>query len=167
MGLIEEIRELKQEVAKATEDKPDKKQKSFKIPFFKRVRGGASRNNYITVIKVNENGHAEFIKEQIKEQTVMIDNVPRLASAEYIVHVKKNPIMVIPSWSVQPISWKANFKSSLLDGSNTAGYQLLANRMELNQADVTKKGKMKGWVGWVFGIVILGIIGYAFFSGGI
>ena len=96
----------------------------------------------------------------------MVDKVPRIATAEYIVHVKKNPIMVLPSWSVQPISWKEKFKSSLSDGSNIAGYQLLANRMELNQADVTKK-KMKGWVGWVFGIVILGIIAYAFFSGGI
>jgi len=164
MGLIEEVKELKNEVNQLKGE--EKKPKPFKIPFWKKVGGAKARKNYVTIIKVNENGHANFLKEQIDEQTVIVDKIPRLATAEHIIQFKKNPIMIIPSWSVQPISWKQNYESSLLNGSNTAGYQLLMNSMELNKSELGKK-KMKGWIGWLFGAIVLGIIGYALFTGGI
>lgn len=164
MGLIEEVGDLKKQVSELKGQ--EKKPKAFKIPFWKRVGGKAARKNYVTVITVNENGHANFLKEQIKEQTVIIDKIPRLATAEHIIQYGKNPIMVIPSWSVQPISWKKNYKNSLLNGSNTAGYQLLMNSMELNKSELGKK-KMSGWVGYILGAIVLGIIGYALFTGGI
>ena len=63
MGLVEEVKELKEEVNKLNEEKA--KVKPFKIPFFKRVKGKSAKKNYVTIIKVNENGHGEFIKEQI------------------------------------------------------------------------------------------------------
>jgi hypothetical protein len=164
MGLIEEVNDLKKELRELKGEEP--KPKPFKIPFWKRIGGRAARKNYVTVISVNENGHANFFKEQINEQTVMIDKIPRLATAEHIIQYGKNPIMIIPSWSVQPISWKENYNSSLLNGSNTAGYQLLMNAMELNKSELGKK-KMGGWMGWIIGIIVLGVIGYALFTGGI
>jgi hypothetical protein len=165
MGLIEEIRELKDEV-KTIKDSNVDKPKKFKIPFTKRVGGGKAKKNYITIIKVNENGSAEFLREKIENQTVMIDKVPRIATPEYLIHHKRNPIMVIPSYSVQPISWKQNHQESLINGSNKVGYQLLLEKMKLSTVDTGKK-KLGGIIPWILGLGVLGFIVYALFSGGI
>ena len=162
MGLSEDIKTLKEDVKaiKGDEEKP----KGFKIPFWKRIRGKEGKKNFVTIIRANENGHGEFTKEQIIEQTVMIDGVPRLATPEYIINIGRNPIMVLPSWSVQPINWREQHDKSLTDGSNVAGFKLLLNRMKLSLVEV-KKGGMPSWVMWVIGALVLGGIGYALFTG--
>jgi hypothetical protein len=164
MGLSEDVKEIKEELKQIKGEEAVKKPKGFKIPFFKRVRNKEAKKNFVTILKVNENGHADFVKEPISEQTVMIDEVPRLATAEHIINIGKNPIMVIPSWSVQPINWKTNHETSLDDGSNIAGYKLLLNRMKLSTVESQKKG-MPPFVLWIIGILIVGGIAYALFTG--
>jgi len=163
MGLNEQLSEINKELKELREQKDTKKPKPFKIPFMKRTRGRDRKKNFVTVLKVNENGHGEWIKLPVQEQTVLLDEAPRLATPEYIVNVKRNPIMVIPSWSTTPINFKENHVNSLTDGSNIAGYQLLLNRMKLSGI-TTKKG-MNPIVLWIIGgIVVLGV-GYALITG--
>lgn len=164
MGLIEEVKELKSQVKELKGE--EKKPKEFKIPFGKKVSNGQKKKNYVTIIKINENGQLSFIKEQIQEQTTTIDEVPRLATTDHVLFYKKNPFIIQPSWSLEPFSPKQHILKTLEDGSNVNGYRLIANRMELNKTELGKK-KMKGWVGWLFGVIVLGIIGYALFTGGI
>jgi len=159
---LERIEEAIVELTETTEGKK-KKPKNFKIPITKRVKGKKARDNYVTVLKINENNQLDFKKEKIFEQTIMIDDVPRLASGEYVMYYKRNPIIIQPSWCVEPFSPKQNFKESLDKGSNIAGYRLLMNRM---QTEAIKLGKKIGGLGIGIGaIVVIGIIAYALISG--
>lgn len=163
MGLNEQLTEISNQLKEIKQEKEGKKPKNFKLPFGKKVGNGQAKRNYVTLIKINDNGVVTFDKKQIEEQTTIIDGVPRLATTDHVLFYKKNPIIIQPSWSVEPISPKQHLQNSLENGSNIAGYQLLLNRMKLSA--VGEKKKMGGWVAWVFGIIILGIIAYAFFSG--
>jgi hypothetical protein len=166
MGLNETLVEINRELKELKEEKQIKKTNPLKLPFGKKVSKSQAKKNYVTIIKVNENGHPEFLKEPIVDQTVIIDDIPRLATPEYLIHYKKCPIMLLPSSSVEPINWREMHKRSLSDGSNAAGYKLLLNRMKLANVEGNKK-KMSGWIGWIIGIAVLGFIGYALFTGGI
>jgi hypothetical protein len=166
MGLNDTLEQIQKDLKELKGGEKEKKPKAFRLPFGKKVGKGQLKKNYILVIKVNENGNPEWIKEPIVDQTVIVDGIPRLATPEYIIHYKKCPIMLLPSSSVEPINWRDMHKRSLSDGSNAAGYRLLMNRMKLSTVEGTKK-KMGGWVAWILGIGVLGFIGYALFTGGI
>jgi hypothetical protein len=166
MGINEQLETISKDLKDIKGEDEKEKKKKFRLPFGKKVSRGQAKKNYVTVIKANENGSATFEKERIEEQTVIIDGVPRLATPEYLIQFKKCPIMVIPSWSVQPINWRTNHANSLLNGSNKAGYQLLLNRMKLSGIEGAKK-KMSGIVAWIAGGILLCIVGYALYTGGI
>jgi hypothetical protein len=163
MGLNEQLESIQKDL-KELKGEEEVKSKKFKIPFFKKVRGKQAKKNFITILKVNENGHGEFLKEPIKDQTVMINGVPRLATSEYIINVKRNPLMVIPSWSTVPINFKQNHEDSLKDGSNIVGYRILLEKIKLSGIEGSKK-QMAGWLIWVIGgLVVAGIV-YALVTG--
>ncbi len=76
---------------------------------------------------------------------------------------KKNPMIIQPSWSIEPFSPKQHLQNSLNNASNIVGYQLLLNRMKLSGVDTKKK--VSGIVGYIVGGIVLCIIGYALFTG--
>lgn len=161
MGLKDTIKEALIEMEK--EKKIEEKR--FKYPFGKRVGKSQRRKNYLTAIVVNENGTCDFKKYQIKDQTIMHDDIPRLAAAGYVMFDRKgNPLMILPNWSVEPFSPLENYNKSLINGSNTTGYRLLLDRMENSKTE--QKKTMGGALKWIIGIVILGIILFAVLSGG-
>ena len=161
MGLQEDIKEIKQKL----QEQDTKKPKEFKIPFGKRVGAGKKKQNYVTLIKINENSQITFKKVKIVDQTFIEDDVPRLASAGYVLFHKKNPVIILPSWSVEPFSPLVHYNKSLSDGSNSVGYPLLMARMKKEQISSAKP--MGNFIKWALGIGLLGIILYAiFFSGG-
>jgi len=165
----EEKKNLKQQVAELNENldlinkKKKKKPRDFKIPFSKRVRGKKARENYITVLYINENGNFDWKKKKIVDQTININGIPRLATAEYVLRYKKNPIIIQPSWSVEPFSPKENKKKTSEDEMETTGYRILLNTMK---SEAIKGAKKVGWGMTIGGIIILGIIGYSLLSGG-
>jgi len=167
MGLTEQIEEMNKKLEEITEGKKKKeKEKTFKFPFGKKVGKSQAKKNYVTIIGITENGALSFKKEQIKQQTTMVDGVPRLAQNEHVLFHKGRPCIIQPSWSVEPFSPKQHFAESLLNGSNVVGYPLLLHRMKTSAADGNKK-KVSGMVGIIIGGIVLAIIGYAFFTGGI
>jgi hypothetical protein len=145
------------------------KPKKFKLPFGARVSNGQAKKGYVGVLRINENGVISPSKELIKEQTIMVDDVPRLATPDYVlrwkVGFKTFPVVILPSWSVKPFSPSEDFARSMNDGSNTKGYKLILNRMKLSIVENAKKGL--GKLGWIFGAVVIGIIAYALISGGL
>lgn len=146
-------------------EKDNKNKKKFKIPFSKRVGTAKKKLNYITLIKINENSQIKFDVVQINDQTIMVDGVPRLATSKDIMYYKKNPIMILPSWSVEPFSPGENFLQSLEDGSNKKGYAILLEKMKKEQ--LGPKKQLGGIVKLMIGLAFAAIIGYAFISGGI
>ena len=166
--LKDELRELKEILI---EDKLEKRKKQKTPRLFWRARAGNKKQakGFVGIWKINENGFITPSKQIIKEQTVMLDGVPRLATPEYVLRYKKGfrtfPIIIIPSWSTLPFSPTKSYEQSMEDGSNTKGYQLLMNRMKLDTV-----GKLKGQVGgilkWIIGLGLAGIILYAILTGG-
>ena len=93
----------------------------------------------------------------------MVDEVPRLASGQYVFSYKNKPIIICPSWSVEPFSPSKSYQSSLRDGSNTAGYRLLLNKMQTEA--IKLKGKIGGLGLTIGGLIIGGIIIYGLLTG--
>lgn len=164
----EEKKTLKQEVAELNENfdlinkKKKNKKRKFRIPLSKRVKGRKARENYITIIYVNENGSIDFKKKKIIDQTIMIEGVPRLATAEYVLRYKRNPIIIQPSWSVEPFSPRENKKKTSGDEMDTTGYRILLNIMK---SEAIKGVKKLGWGMGIGGLVVLAIVVYAFMGG--
>jgi len=164
MTLEERITEKIEKALKEQENKKVKKKK-FKLPFGKKVSTGQKKKNYITLIKINENGQMKFDKVRITDQTIIEDKIPRLATAQYVLYYKKNPFIILPSWSVEPFSPVKNFKESLENGSNKKGYAILLEAMKKEQ--IGSKKPMGNFIKIAIGLIIVGIIAYAFISGGI
>ena len=154
-------------IEKALREKEDKtkKKKKFKFPFGKRVGNGKAKKGYVTVIKINDNLQLDFNVVKIEDQTIMQDKVPRLATAQYVMYYKKNPVIILPSWSVEPLSPSKHLKESLEDGSNKKGYAILLEKMQKEQLGAKKQ--ISGLIKWIFGLGVAALIGYALISGGI
>jgi plasmid maintenance system killer protein len=163
MTLDERINKNLDKKLKEIEEKKSKKK--FNIPFWKRVGTAKKKQNYVTLIKLNENGQIKFDVKQIKNQTIMEEGIPRLATSEYVFHFKKNPCIILPSWSFKPLSASENSKESLENGNNIKGYAILLEKMQQEQLGAKKQ--ISGIAKLIIGLAFAAIIGYAFISGGI
>ena len=150
---------------KLKEQESKKSKKRFNIPFFKRVGTGKKKQNYVTVIRVNENGQLKFDVKRIENQTIMVDKIPRLATINHVMYYKKNPVIILPSWSVEPFSPAGHLTKSLADGSNVKGFAILLEKMQREQ--LGEKKQIGGIAKLVLGLALAAIIGYAFISGGV
>ena len=173
--MSEDLAEIKA-IIKPLEEK-SKKTKKFKLPWGKKVGKAQAKKNWITIMKINENGHINFSKQQIDEQTIMEDGVPRLATNQYVMFYKNAPMIILPSWSVEPLpvntndrvefipfSPKENLEESLVKGTNTKGYKIILAKML--KETVNPKKPMSNVIKWIIGLGLAGIIGYALISGG-
>jgi len=161
MGINSRLQMLEE---KLKEDEPKKKIKKFRFPFGKKVGKSQAKKNYVTIIKVNENGNLDFKKIQIKEQTIVEDGIPRLATPNYVLRWKKNPVVILPSWSTEPFSPEEHFRKSLEDGSNTKGYKILLAKMQSEAMNAKKPIGNMLKIG--LGLIVVVVIGYALISGG-
>jgi hypothetical protein len=165
MGTLnEQIEKLTKEI-KAIKDSENVKEKKWKFPFGKKVGKAQKKKNYVTTLVIYENGHYEFKKYQINDQTLIHDVIPRLANAGYTLFDKKgNPLIILPNWSVEPFSTLTNYQQSLDKGTNTNGYKILMAKM--HQELVGEKKKIGSLVKWIFGLGVASIIIYAIFTSG-
>lgn len=147
-----------------------KKPKEFKIPISGRVGNIKAKKNWVTIMKLNENGSVRFEKDQIQEQTVIVDGVPRIATGKHVFHYKRNPLMILPSCSVEPLKLKdikpltseQLTQKSMEDGTNIKGFKLLLERAKIGEI---KKKKSFGSIGMIIGgLIALGVIGYIIFG---
>ena len=162
--LTEEIKELKEIVSKSAEEKKpkEKKPKEFKIPFKAKVSKPRIRKNYVTVITVNENGGLDFIREQITDQSIMIDKVPRIATADVVCQYKGKPVIIQPLWSVKPFSRTDHYHETELQMLNTKGYKVLMDRMK---KEALQAKKAISWWLIIGGLLLLGVVVYFLWQG--
>lgn len=165
MGLDEKIQENVNKAINEYFEKQNLKEKKFRYPFGKKVGKSQKTKNYVTLILLKDNGRIDYKKYQIQDQTIIHDTIPRLANAGYVFHDKKNnPVIILPEWSVRPISAAENYQLSLEDGSNINGYKILMAAMLRNKVD--EKKKVGSWLAWVLGLIVVGVIIFALVSGG-
>ena len=167
MGEItEKISELENQILELKEEK--EKTKKFKLPFRTKVRTGKAKKNYCVVWKINENSLITPEMHEIKEQTVVVDGVPRLATGEHVLKIKMGfktyPLIIQPSWSDTPFCPKHDMKDSLEDGRNIKGKQLLLARMKSDALD-SKKKNVPSWILWIIGLIVVGVGGYLLMTG--
>lgn len=117
-------------------------------------------NNWVTIIKINENKGIKIEKQQIRGQSVIVDDVPRLATGEYLLNFNKEPVLIVPSWSVKAFTPSEDYQRSLADGSNTAGYRILLERMQSGVLAAKKKLSMGVAIGVLIllGVVLYGVL---------
>lgn len=159
MTLKDDVEELKKIVLEGSV-----KEKKFKYPMGTKVSKAQRKKNYVTVLLINENGSCDFRKYQIREQTVMHDLIPRLATAGHVMFDKKgNPIIILPNWSVEPFSPLEHYEKSMINGSNTKGYKILMAAMQSEK--VGEKKPMPTWIKWAIGLLLLGVVVFILLSG--
>jgi len=162
---IKEIEDTLKELTQSTKDEKKMKEKRFKYPFGKKVGKGQKKKNYITMIAIGENKTIDFKKYQIIDQSIMHEMIPRLATADCVLLDRKaNPVIIQPSWSVEPFSPSKHFEESIEEGNNINGYKILMAKMESEKTNV--KPKMGGAWKWIIGLGLAGLVIYAIMSGG-
>lgn len=167
-GIKDEIKEIREILSKDKEETKKQKVKKFIIPRKGRINRARAKKNWVTVLELYENRTAKFNRYKIDEQTIMIDDVPRLATADNIFLIEgrqKKPLVVLPTWSVKPtspsdkdfFSISENYKETENKGLTKTGYKVLFNRMK-TEAMSTKK-PVPWWL-WLVGLGIIGVVIY-------
>lgn len=164
-SLKDELRELKELIK---DDKEKKKEKTPRLSFKARAGKNQQSKGYVGVWKINENGFITPSKQKIEEQTIMVDGIPRLVPPEYVLRYKQGfktfPLIILPSWSVEPFNPTKSYEQSMLSGSNTKGYKILMNKMKSETISAGKK--VGGMIKWIIGLGLAGIIIYAILTSG-
>lgn len=159
-NLKDEIKKLREVTEQALETQKKKKEKKFRLPMKAKVNKVKAKKNYVTIMRINENGHTDFTKHQIDEGTINIDGIPKIATTDYMLYYKGNPLIILPSWSLKPFSPKENSDDIAKQRMNAAGMKLLLNKIA--QGEIKKKMQLSGKL--IFGvIVVLLIIAYFLF----
>ena len=138
------------------------KTKKFSIPFRGKVGKVRARKGYTTVMKIMDNRNIEFEKQQVSDQTVIVDGVPRIVTPEETLLYRGKPFIIVPSWSVKPFSPTDHLEATEKSQLSVKGHKLLLARM-LGEVIQAKK-KMNIMV--VFIIILALIVGGYFLSKG-
>ena len=164
-NLQDELKDIKEALLRLGEEKDKVKEKKWRFPFGKKVGKGQKKKNFVTVLTINENGIYLFNKYQIEDQTIMHDMIPRLATSGHVLWDSKgNPLVILPSWSVEPFSPNQHYENSLVNGSNSTGYRILMAKML--KENVNAKKQISGIVKWIVGLGLVAIIIYAAMTSG-
>jgi len=158
--LAESLEEKKQK-----EELEKNKKINLWIPFGAKVGKAKAKNNYIMVDRWHSNMTRTFERAQIKDGTIMVDDVPRIITpGDIMLYKGKTPTVTIADWSTTPISPVDHFTQSQVAGYGTKGWKLLYQR--LKNSVIEDKKKMSGAVIW---IIIAAVIaaGYFAFKGGL
>lgn len=154
LTLKEAIIKLAEANAKA-EEKP--KEKKFKLPFSSRLRKGALKKGYVTVVYINDNKAVDFIKVPVSEGTTMIRDMPYLAMADHMLTYKGKPMIIVPAWNIEPFSPKQNMDEAEKEKTLNIGYRLILNKLK---SEVISAKKKISWL--LIGGAIVVIIGLFF-----
>lgn len=155
--------ELMSNINKNLEElKPTGKIKKWKLPFKARVGKSKAKKNWVGTIMINENSTLDMCKLPIDEGVIQKDGVPHLATTDYIMYWKNKPVLIVPKWSIEPISPRKIYEDSVRNKTLSAGFKLIANFLEKGQLDNKKKMGLAP-------IIILGIlaaVGYFLYKSG-
>ena len=163
--LSEEVKEIKEILTKQSDEekvvKP-KKPRQFRIPGRAKINRNKAKKNYATVMIVNENGNVDFVREQIVDQSIMVDKVPRIATADVVCQYKGKPLIIQPLWSVKPFSRADHYMETERQMLNTKGYKVLMDRM---RKEALQAKKALSWWLIIGGLILLGVVVYFLWQG--
>lgn len=156
------IKEILLDISKKLEEK--EKPKKFKIPYAGRVNNPQAKKGYVTVMRIGNNRQVSFTKMPIDEQTIMLDDTPRIATTDEIIYYKNKPMIILPDWTVKPFSPSDNYDDTIKQNYASQGYKLLLNRMK---REVIAPKKSIPMVYIIIGLLVLCAVGYFAWKGGL
>lgn len=134
-----------------------------KWKFWESVNRGQVKKNWVQIIYLQDNKNIRILKAQIDENIIMIDNIPHTIDAGDIFLHKNKPTIIVPSWSIKPLSPSQNIKDAKDAGNSTLGWEYVMNYLKKTEIKAVKNMGVMVWV--IVGIALLGLGYYAIKSG--
>src|SRR3990167_1592173 len=136
----------------------EKKISRWKLPWKARISERKAQKGWATIQVIKDNGEVEFVKIEIKDGTVKIDNFPRVATIDYKLSHKGKPFYIIPSWSMKPFSAVENYSNTEKEKMNIAGRRSVLAVLETQQIKTKKDFGSMWWI--ILAAVVIGAIYY-------
>lgn len=152
--LLRELQKMNMNFQKLEQISDKQKKRNFKLPWKANVGKAKVKDNWITILLVKSNRNIKFLKGQIIEHTVMVDDQPYLSTTDAVLYYKGKPFVIQPEWSVYPFIPHRHFKQTRDAKELAVGHRLMLNRMKSEQVK-QKKGISMGMII----IIILLILG--------
>lgn len=144
-SIREELKKMNDNFEKIITLAESKKIKGLKIVKPKKMGRSTRKKGFVNYVYIRENGTMDTIKvPPIQEGTTVAEEVPRLATPEYVLNWKGVPTVIQPSWSTRPFSPIQSFADDAKANMLAAGWRLLTNRAE--SGDIKPKKKISGIV---------------------
>lgn len=132
--------------------------KKFRMPGRGKISKTKMKKGYITVVTINDNKSVDFTRDRIIDGTIKLqggDLSFHAVDPEDVFTYKGKPLIFQPKRKLNPYN--------PLEGKHeTYGQKYIMARME---GDKISLKKSMGWLGWVLGLIVLAVIGYAVISG--
>lgn len=160
-NLKEEIKGLNEKIDKLVEVEGAK---GFKLPWSAKLGKKKIRNGWVIVCYINENKEVQFFKKKVEEGTIIHKEIPYLANSQYMLSYKRKPLLIVPSWSIEPFSANVNMSEAERLKTLSIGYRYIYNR--LRNTMLSEKKGFGGILLIVGGILVIGALAYLIFHGG-
>lgn len=160
-SLRETVRELS---LKYEELEKEKKVKKFKIPFKGKLSKRKVKNNYVTIMYIQDNKEVKFMRAQIDEQVAEINGEPKYIPSDHLMTFKGKPLVIQPSWSMSALNPNEHYQETMKRPEySSKGWRYLVNYM--NKTQIKAKREMKIGAIILMAVVVGGIAWYAIKSG--
>ena len=160
-NLRQKIDQIYKKLGDADIPEPNK-EKKFK---FKLGKGRLSKKNikdgYVTVLYIHNNLHAEFMKKQIIQNTIKIDDYHEATTEDIVMH-KNKPLIIVCEWNEKPFNGRRDYEDAAQAKTLTYGQKYILNRMK---SDLIKpKNPISGMtIIWIIVALVGGYILYTQF----
>ena len=123
----------------------NKPKKEFKLAG--RIRAGWKsklKKNYVLVFRVRTNGEVVIHFAPINNEMVYIQDAGtyHLANTEFMLRYKQFPAMILPEWSLKPLSLSEHFKKTTEKQESALPQKVIINAMKM--AGLKPSGTMPG-----------------------
>lgn len=163
ISLTERFKQLEAKQGEIERLVKEGKLKKGKLPFKAFISNRRARKGWISILRLLSNGAAYFTRAQIDENIVEIDGQLHVVDPRYIISYKKKPLIILPEWSMYPLSLKEHYERTEADGLKAMGTRHVYNYMKRNLVKEKKK--------FGFGVILLvlmvigGIVWYMYKQG--
>lgn len=141
-----------------------KKIKRFSLPFKAKVGRFKRKKGYASICYIKNNRSVILMKAPIQDGVIDIDGTPHLALPKHTLNYKNKAFLIVPEWNTEPFSPEENYDKAAAEGTRSIGLKHLANYLEAGQLKTKGKGS---FVAIIFGLVVLGAIGYYVYKSGV
>ncbi len=129
----------------------NKPKKEFKLAG--RIRAGWKsklKKNYVLIFRVRTNGEVIIHFAPINNEMVYIEDIGtyHMANTEFMLRYKNFPAIILPEWSLKPLSLSEHFKKTTEKQESALPQKVIINAMKMAglKPSMAMRGKTILWV---------------------